>query len=1408
MSVCPAYFEPIRQRASQRWDQLEGDPELAGPWHQLFKQVQSPRHIVSELLQNADDAGATEASVSIEDGAFIFEHNGEDFTEEHFASLCRFGYSNKRSLHTIGFRGIGFKSTFSLGEKVELFTPTLSVEFHKNRFTEPKWASDDLSNNGMTTVRVAISDDHRRGEVEKNLLDWLRSPVSLLFFKHIRRIQIGDNELHWGSLGPGPVPETEWLALHNSDDQPFLMARSAPEPFPKEALEEIKQERMINIDEGMEFPPCVVEIVLGVDGRLFVVLPTGVDTALPFACNAPFLQDPARLKIKDPETSPTNRWLLRRAGKLAADVMLEWLRKTTSDLSERSSAYDIMPKVDGGGSSLEELCFTIVADAFLEAIEAKDFLLTEEGNLTASDRCITIPKEIFDVWSGMQAAAILDDKGRPPLSQHVSDDNQTKLGGWGFVEEIDDDSVLTALHGAHLPKPESWRQLLHLWVYIAPAITGYMYRGRKSGLCIVPVQGKNILCASDETVRLGEKKLLPSEDDWRFLGDRLAVLNQNWLRYLTDQRRLAKEEEDDELSEGIDAAYAVLRAISLSEPSDTGKVIGRVADDFFGQEEVPLIDSIRLAQIAAKLGAGVGGTFRFVCHDRHLRSSVDAIVMDADGDLDILLPEDWIETHLLHPDYLNSFTSCTREEWLRWVSSGRAGLLTFVPLQLDRRTVYGEAQIEEIARKRGFQGELSHHYVTSKFVVEDWNFDETLWHHWQKLEGSVDHVWGQVVEQILNQREAFWKKAQNAKFLHVATTGNTRSMTMEPILPLWILKLREKDCLRDMNGFYRKPSELLRRTPETEALMDIEPFVHGLLDNETSRPLLNLLGVGDIPTGPERLLNRLQTLAKSENPPVHEVEKWYRRLDQLLNGCSTEDSILIRDAFNNENLILTEEGNWYGALSVFLSSDEEDAPGAATIRPSVRELTLWRKIGVADRPTVELAIQWLKTLPTGVLLSPDELRRVRSLVTRYPTRIWDDCQHWLSLAGEWTKVEDFEYALTMQTLIPWSHLHQWVKQKTADLQKLPSDVTTALPFSGLSPLAAHVEEQFQRKNEQSGDRENRDWLRQLGRELVRIELDDEKETARIRGLASDLSQTAWQTTHDLETISYIDGKPAGTPRRTDAIWREKVLYAEDKSLPKLARSITQELGRSFLRADIIDAIRYCIDRSSDFITQYMAESFSLLSREELPSTESDAPSPRETNDVVKKTGVLEQFDGEETSINEELKAGQKDGHDDIEISIGTETCEEDIDISDDSNDSDEIVVTHRQRPKPPKPSIMERFALSQGFQKDHENRFFDDHGNWISRVGGALFPWEKISAEGDVIRHYWPKDHCLEQEPLQLEAEVWSLVESQSEVYVLVLSDPEGDPVEILGSQLCEMRERGDLTLHPSTYRLMYQHGN
>jgi hypothetical protein len=288
-----------------------------------------------------------------------------------------------------------------------------------------------LDTAGKTCICVPIKDLHRQREVEKDLEEWLKSPVSLLFFKHIRRIQIGDRSVHWIRRGPGPIDESQWMALSGHEDDAFLLLRSEAEAFPEEALDEIREERMLTPGEETGFPPCKVELVLGANGRLFVVLPTGVETELPFACNAPFIQDPARLKIKDPETSPTNRWLLKRIGRLPATAMLQWLGSDVS-AADRAPAYALFPDVDREDSSLEGVCGTIAELAFADAIEGQQLLLTDTEALTAAHGSIIIPSEILDIWPAEQAAALLDEAGRQALSRHVKPADRKKSSSGGI----------------------------------------------------------------------------------------------------------------------------------------------------------------------------------------------------------------------------------------------------------------------------------------------------------------------------------------------------------------------------------------------------------------------------------------------------------------------------------------------------------------------------------------------------------------------------------------------------------------------------------------------------------------------------------------------------------------------------------------------------------------------------------------------------------------------------------------------------------------------------------------------------------------------------------------------------------------------------------------------------------------
>ncbi len=1410
MTDVPDYFEAVRVRAAKRWDQLEQDPELAGPWHQLFKQVQSPRHVLSELLQNADDARATKAFVDIEDGDFIFMHDGEDFTEEHFMSLCRFGYSNKRALHTIGFRGIGFKSTFSIGDTVRLNTPTLSVAFCRERFTEPVWQKRDETPGPYTEIRVAIRDDHRRRELEKNLADWTKSSSSLLFFKSIRCLTICGQEIRWQATASGPVDSSQWMALSSDPIQQFLLIQSATEDFPDEALEEIRQERMVGLDEEGSFPPCKIEIVLGLEGRLFVILPTGVKTKLPFACNAPFIQDPGRLKIKDPEISPTNRWLLERAGTLAAKTMMDWLHHSDFDIKLRCQAYALLPDVDRDDHSIEGSCGRLVEEACENVLQDQAYLITENGTLEKEKGCIAVPEVLLDIWSPDQVQRLFGRGGLPILSRLIESKDRCKLVNWNCFDEVAKESVLDTLKSKHLPKPASWAQLLLLWAYVADDVIGYHYYRNDKNVRILPVQGKDVLFATNEIVRLGEKKLLQSQEDWQFLSEYLLVLNQNWLRYLAEQRRRAEQEKIEALGRQVESAYNVIYALYLSHPGDEIQVIPNVSEKFFSKEKCGMEDCIRLAQLAATLGVSVSENFQFVTRDGYRKPVNRHIVYDIHNDVDVFVPDQWHKEHVLHEDY-RVLLSCTEEDWQQWVLSGRSGLLTFAPLVPTQDRIWGRDKLQKLLQERDYNNQPSYPYVTIEFILDDWDFEENHWNHWKLLQAEDGDFWGRLFTRLLDQPKQYWFNAISAKVSQIATTRTKQRITHEPVSPSWIVKFRELPCLQDTRGHYRLPEELLCRTPDTEPFLDIEPFVRAELDVEANRQLLVMLGVRNTPTGPNRLLERLQTLATVENPPVYEVEKWCNRLDQILAKCSSDEFQLIKKTFIHQKVILTAECEWVCAPEVFLNADEEDAPGAAVVHPSLRNLSLWHKVGVAARPTGDLSLKWLAGIPSNKKLSKDELRRVRALLPRYPERIWSQCGHWLNLESEWAPVAQLSYKLTMQTLIPWVNLFRPIKQKTADLQKLTVEICERHPFVQLKTLASCIEDRFDNKIVESGTALVKPWIVALGSGLGRVELDDETENQRMRELGHFLSQTKFQTVTALETTPYIDGVPSGTARRIDVLWKDMTLYVENKSMAKMAIDIAHELGRHFGRNDVTDAIKLCFERDPEFVTEYLEENFKLLPPQEDGAETHD---PAIQDEQISKSSDRTKEGKEKAAVcgnctDSDSPPHDKDTSEEMTQDVIAPDGLEGIHPSDgDRFGDDEIPHARRDRiPRPSKPKLIERFAASHGFSKDSsEGRYYHKDGGWLERTTGVSFPWERYSASGELIQCYWVKDHCIEREPLQLEAEVWDLCVKHPEKYTLLLVALDGSPLEYSGKQICDLRDGGRLTLFPASYRIVYDH--
>jgi len=239
------------------------------------------------------------------------------------------------------------------------------------------------------------------------------------------------------------------------------------------------------------------------------------------------------------------------------------------------------------------------------------------------------------------------------------------------------------------------------------------------------------------------------------------------------------------------------------------------------------------------------------------------------------------------------------------------------------------------------------------------------------------------------------------------------------------------------------------------------------------------------------------------------------------------------------------------------------------------------------------------------------------------------------------------------------------------------------------------------------------------------------------------------------------------------------------------------LGRVFGRLEIIDAIKLCYDRSPEFIAEYLEENFKLIPSEVVDkAVVEEAPTSRATG-AGATSDDLRSVDHEEDT---KVEGSQ-------EPTVETTDVSDEVVVENDQEEpvDDEVATPRRRNVRPPKPSLIERFTKAKGYSKDGDERFFRPDGSFIARANGMRFPWELRSASGELLQCYWLKDHCLQKEPLDLAAELWNLCDQSPQKYSLILSDESGDPVEISGNRLQEMRDRGEISFHAATFRLVYE---
>ena len=318
----PADYDKIRDENIARygWDTAVLD---------LLGQLYSDRtHFIFELIQNAEDAGATGLAFELFDDRLEVRHDGRPFTEADVRGVCGVGQTGKSAdLTAIGQFGIGFKSVYAYTKTPRVWSGQehFGIEMYVRPFAVPPLdepAGVDRGGVGPATLFVFPFDHDTvpAATAVREISAALSAiePGTLLFLRNIARLSVRGRQVTSADIRRTAADRTatsrrvtlskggreqQWLVWHREVGDFGDLAHRVELAFRAAAA-------------GGE--PRLVPT-----GRspLTVFFPTEKETFLGFLVQGPYRTTPARDNI--PEHDPANQALVRRTADLLADVLTE-----------------------------------------------------------------------------------------------------------------------------------------------------------------------------------------------------------------------------------------------------------------------------------------------------------------------------------------------------------------------------------------------------------------------------------------------------------------------------------------------------------------------------------------------------------------------------------------------------------------------------------------------------------------------------------------------------------------------------------------------------------------------------------------------------------------------------------------------------------------------------------------------------------------------------------------------------------------------------------------------------------------------------------------------------------------------------------------------------------------------------
>lgn len=286
-------------------------------------------HFIFELLQNAEDAGASKVLFQlVEDKLEVF-HDGRLFDEKDVRGICGVGEGTKtEDLTQIGKFGIGFKSVYAYTTTPEIHSGDESFKI-ENYVRPYAVQQQDIGDSWTTLFAFPFNKEDVEPAIAcREISTRLRrlSARTLLFLRKIKEIEYRLPDGMGGvylrdETTRGGAREVTVIGQNNGEDESeswliFERPVDVPDPAedcPRQVPVEIGFRLQENEREQRE------EVAKVKDSPLVVYFPTEKETRLGFLIQGPYKTTPARDNI--PKEDDWNATLVRETACLIADVL-------------------------------------------------------------------------------------------------------------------------------------------------------------------------------------------------------------------------------------------------------------------------------------------------------------------------------------------------------------------------------------------------------------------------------------------------------------------------------------------------------------------------------------------------------------------------------------------------------------------------------------------------------------------------------------------------------------------------------------------------------------------------------------------------------------------------------------------------------------------------------------------------------------------------------------------------------------------------------------------------------------------------------------------------------------------------------------------------------------------------------